>query len=119
MEKHYGQIVEYRVRKNGFCISDLARCTNVNRRSIYNWFNQKKLRSDVILKIGFAIKHDFAQEFPELFESNDFKTIYKLPEPDAQGIAQFDAHEHQNWKNKYLNLLERYNEMLQKETTQV
>jgi hypothetical protein len=119
MDKHYGQIVEYRVRKNGFCISDLARCTKVNRRSIYNWFNQKNLRSDVILKIGFAIRHDFSQEFPEIFESSDFKAIYKLPDSPLHDTRLLDLQEHENWKNKYLNLLEKYNEMLLKETNLV
>jgi hypothetical protein len=117
MDKHNGQIVEYRVRKNGFCISDLARCTKVNRRSIYNWFNQKNLRSDVILKIGFAIKHDFSQEFPELFDSSDFKTIYKLPDLNIFDMPSFDVSEHENMKNKYLNLLEKYNQLLTNEVS--
>ncbi|MDR6944304.1 hypothetical protein [Mucilaginibacter pocheonensis] len=116
MDKHYGQIVEYRVRKNGYCISDLGRCMNVNRRSIYNWFNQKQLKRDVIFRIGCIIRHDFTQEFPELFESDDFKVIYQVPELPLRYGSNFDYTEQECWKNKYLLLLEKYNEMLLQKT---
>jgi hypothetical protein len=116
MDKHYGQIVEYRVRKNGYCISDLARCMQVNRRSIYNWFNQKHLKRDVILRIGCIIRHDFAQEFPEIFEPDDFKIIYQVPEQPLRNTLSFDYEEQECWKNKYLTLLEKYNETLLRST---
>jgi hypothetical protein len=116
MDKHYGQIVEYRVRKNGYCISDLGRCMNVNRRSIYNWFNQKHLKRDVIFRIGYIIRHDFAQEFPELFEIDDFKAIYNVPEQPVRYTSGSDYIEQESWKNKYLTLLEKYNEMLLENT---
>ena len=44
MEKHYGQIVEYLVRKNGYSITDLATELDVNRRSIYNYFQNQFLK---------------------------------------------------------------------------
>jgi lambda repressor-like predicted transcriptional regulator len=114
MDKHYGQIVEYRVRKNGYCISDLARATNVNRRSIYNWFNQKHLKNEVIYKIGCIIRHDFSQEFPEIFKSEDFKIIHQVPDSQVSYIAKYSSKENEIWKNKYLQLLETFNEMITK-----
>jgi hypothetical protein len=116
MEKHYGQIVEYRVRKNGYCISDLARASNVNRRSIYNWFNQKYLKIEIIYKIGCIIRHDFSQEFPDIFESEDFKIIHKIPESQPAYIPENSFKENEIWKNKYLRLLEAFNEMLIRES---
>lgn len=116
MEKHYGQIVEYRVRKNGYCISDLARATNVNRRSIYNWFDQKYLKVEIIYKIGCVIRHDFSQEFPEIFASEDFKIIHQVPDSQAYYKHEYSSKENEIWKNKYLHLLEIFNEMLIKES---
>ena len=113
MEKHHGKIIEYRIRKNGYSISDLARSTHVNRRSVYNWFTQKQLKSNIIYRIGCALKHDFSEEFPELFTSDDFKQIYTVKHPYTYSNSinpNFD--ETEIWKNKYLGLLEKYNEVL-------
>jgi len=52
MDKHYGQIVELIIRKKGYSISELARLSYVNRRSVYNWFNQKYLKPEIIYRIG-------------------------------------------------------------------
>ncbi|MXV51296.1 hypothetical protein GS399_09980 [Pedobacter sp. HMF7647] len=116
MDKHYGQIVEYRVRKNGYSITDLARCMNVNRRSIYNWFNQKYLKSDIIFRIGCVIRHNFSQEFPELFIDEDFNMISN-PESQSFRARYYSYNENENWKAKYISLLEKYNEMLSREST--
>ncbi|AMR32442.1 hypothetical protein A0256_13915 [Mucilaginibacter sp. PAMC 26640] len=70
MENHNGQIVEYVVRRNGYSITDLATELKVNRRSIYNYFQNRNLKHDVIYKIGLIIRHDFAKEFPDLFNRN-------------------------------------------------
>lgn len=116
MNTHQGQIVEYIVRKNGYNISSLAKDLDVNRRSMYNWFNQKELKSDVIRRIGHIIRHDFSKEFPSLFTSEDFKGIYALRSSMSPLIVNYDKIEaNDHWKGKYLNLLERYNiELLNK-----
>jgi predicted DNA-binding transcriptional regulator YafY len=103
MDKHYGKIVEYIVRKNGFSITQLAEELFVNRRSIYNWFNQETLRSDIVYRIGCVIRHDFSKEFPELFNSDEFEIIHQIRKPYTPNNDQED------WKTKYLNLLEKYN----------
>ncbi|WP_454802316.1 hypothetical protein [Mucilaginibacter phyllosphaerae] len=106
MEKHYGKIVEYTVRKNGYNITDLANKTFVNRRSIYNWFNQPNLRADIIYKIGCIIRHDFSKDFPELFDSNEFNVITEVKSPHLK----FDSNA--DWQLKYIKLLEQYNSKL-------
>lgn len=110
MDQHYGQIVERVIRRNGYSISELSRLTNVNRRSVYNWFNQQHLKPEIIFRIGCALKHDFSVEFPHLFSKEDFKSIYEGNEADKQSQSEQVAAD--NWKDKYIHLLEQYNNLL-------
>lgn len=108
MSEHYGEIVEKVVRREGHSLTDLAKITGVNRRSIYNWFLQQRLKPEIILRIGRAIKHDFSIEFPREFVPDDFKV-----ETKAELSLNTDDREEVNvWKEKYIDLLERYNLML-------
>ncbi|MBD1363083.1 hypothetical protein IDJ77_04600 [Mucilaginibacter sp. ZT4R22] len=111
MEKHYGQLVEYRVRKNGYSISDLAKNLQVNRRSIYNWFNQRHLKKDIIFHIGCILRHDFSDEIPEMFLPEEFNCLRVTP---STGINQNtnNTEENERYKNKYVALLEQYNDLL-------
>ena len=115
MNKHQGQIVEYIVRKNGFSLSELAKALNINRRSLYNWFQAKTLKKSVIHRIGCVLRHDFSKEFPELFLSEDFNSIYEpkkyRPEP-----ASLSANDDEVWKHKYIALLEQYSQLLSNST---
>ena len=112
MKTHHGQIVEYTIRKKGHSIADVARLVNVNRRSVYNWFNQKDLKVEVIYRVGIAIKHDFSKEFPEHFQKDDFegvnapKAIGNPAPDDANGDVDH------LWKERYITLLESYNNYL-------
>lgn len=114
MDKHYGQIVEKVIRRNGFSISELARLLNVNRRSFYNWFDQKDLKPEIIFRIISVLDYDFQSEFSELFTAEEFEMLKTSSNPqtskDVTGVQ-----EEANWKNKYIDLLERYNELLVKE----
>lgn len=111
MDKHHGQIIEYRVRKNGYSISDLARGIKVNRRSVYNWFNQKYLKKDIIFHIGQILRHDFSQEFPELFVTDDFKSIQRINDHRSYTPSTYSG-DNDHYKDKYLDLLEKYNSLL-------
>lgn len=112
MNKHYGEIIEKVIRKNGYNVSELARTAKVTRRSVYNWFNQPRLKQQIILKIGDALQHDFSAEFPELFASGDFG---KTPEIRTN-METFNQEKGRvnYWKDKYIDVLEEYNELLAK-----
>ena len=107
--KHHGQIVEYLIRRNGYNLSDLAKLLKVNRRTLYNWFKQPQLKSDVIFHIGKIIRHDFSVEFPELFLPEQFDVIQKPIYIQRQSDIN-----NNDWKDKYCNLLEKYNQALTK-----
>ncbi len=105
-----GKIVELVIRRNSLSISELSRRLHVSRRSIYNWFEQSELNLDVICKIGEVLDHDFSLDFPDLFNTKESKLF------DARNFLGTQEETQQNsvsyWRNKYINLLERHNEML-------
>lgn len=109
MEVHTGAIVERVVRRSGVSITELARRTHVNRRSVYNWFNQKRLKLDIICKIGYVLGHDFSIEFPNLFPKDEFTQMKRLVETRDEVENSESVY---YWMNKYITLLERYNELL-------
>jgi AcrR family transcriptional regulator len=108
MKAHYGNIVEYTVRRNGVNIADLARLLKVNRRSLYNWFADENLKIGYIYKIGIAIRHDFSKEFPELFKKEHFDTIAHAPVPTYYERINQRSDDELIWKERYLALLENY-----------
>jgi hypothetical protein len=113
MSKHRGQTVEKVIRRDGHSISEVARMMNVNRRSVYNWFNQPALRQEIIYKMGHGIMHDFFVEFPELFTSADFvfkNTLPRSPQQDNRQDPYGDLGS--QWKEKYMELYPRYKKLL-------
>jgi AcrR family transcriptional regulator len=112
MADHYGQTVEYIVRKNGYSITELAQGLGVNRRTIYNYFQSKYLKLHIIQKIGLLVRHDFSKEFPAMFTSEQFK-----PQTNVVNNAVYSVNTDYNeddWKDKYIQLLEHYNSVLSK-----
>lgn len=117
MSLNVGQIIEHTVRADHVGISELSRKLHVSRRTIYNWFNQKTLSLDIICKIGAAIKHDFSKEFPDDFARLNIENINSeqfFTTTDDNGEATY-SNSVNYWMNKYIKLLEKYNELLSHE----
>lgn len=100
-----------RIVRTKIGISELSRLLHVSRTSIYNWFEQEYLSIDIVCKIGHAIGHDFANEFPEDFARAGNKIMADLM------TGNLDQQQHYNtsvqyWMNKYITLLEKHNELL-------
>lgn len=119
MEKHYGEVIERTVRRNGYSISALARSMKVNRRSIYNWFKQPKFKEEIIFKIGCALKYDFSTEFPELFASEEFQKAFNYNPSQLTELLTEERDKINYWKDKYINLLEEYNQILAVNSSQM
>jgi transcriptional regulator with XRE-family HTH domain len=113
MESHHGRIVELTIRKKGLNISEIARLTHVNRRSVYNWFNQKYLKPEIIYRLGLVLKHDFSIEFPDLFSKQDFfKDPKTINDTDDTDLVSEEVPGNHIWKDRYISLLENYNKLL-------
>lgn len=116
MNLNAGKVIERVVRRDHIGISELSRKLHVSRRTIYNWFDQESLSFEIICKIGSAIKHDFSKEFPDDFahvdneNGNNMHLNFQNGNDDhlmgnSSGSVNY-------WMNKYIKLLEKYNELL-------
>jgi predicted transcriptional regulator len=103
MEIHMGQLLEKVIRKKGLNISKLAKAVGVDRRSMYNWFTEPQLKPGVLERIAEVIDHDFSADVP--------KASIKNPELVA---ASKELRDDEYWKDKYIDLLERYSDLLKR-----
>jgi hypothetical protein len=108
MTSNKGDVIE-RIVRTKIGISELSRILHVSRTSIYNWFEHGHLNLETICKIGQAINHDFANEFPEEFANAKHHTA---PEIGGNKTDQNEDCSIQYWMNKYITLLEKYTELL-------
>jgi transcriptional regulator with XRE-family HTH domain len=100
--QHRGEIIKEAVYKSGFPITALAKRMGKSRRWVYLLFENPIVSIDTLLQIGTIIHYDFSEEIETLKPHvlNDTSINYNKEET--------------YWKNKYLKLLEEYNELLKK-----
>ncbi|MEJ5961936.1 hypothetical protein [Pedobacter immunditicola] len=112
MKLNAGEIVEHAVRRQNVNISELSRRMKVNRRTLYNWFQQKSLNADVICGIGQVINYDFSKDFNEELETSKLKSKERVlnPKVNKEYVAQESVY---YWMEKYITLLEDYKKLLQ------
>ncbi|RZL19318.1 MAG: XRE family transcriptional regulator [Pedobacter sp.] len=103
MEIHMGQLLEKVIRKKGLNISKLAKAIGVDRRSMYNWFSEPELKAGVLERIAEAIDYDFSAEVPKA----------SIKHPDLIASSK-EIRDDEYWKDKYIDLLERYSNLLKK-----
>ena len=104
--QHRGEIIKEAVYKSGYPITELAKRMGKSRRWVYLLFENATVTIDIMLQIGRVIHYDFSEEL------NTANTnLYALNEPPNPYLSDEDY-----WKNKYLSLLEEYNELLKKKT---
>lgn len=105
MPSHHGETIERIIRREGLSISKVAKLIGISRRSLYSWFLQSQLKLETIKKIGLVINYDFSAEFSELFKASDFtETSRQKPVMENDNMSEV-------WKEKYFDLLERYNSL--------
>ena len=102
--QHKGQILEKAVRQSGMPLTKLSKKMDKSRRWIYNAFENENLSIEYILEIGNIIHYDF---------SNDIEDLKKYKEAADHFGTSPKSNQSDYWKNKYLNLLEKYNELLE------
>jgi transposase-like protein len=112
MKLNAGEIVEHAVRRQNVNISELSRKMKVNRRTLYNWFQQKSLNADVISEIGQVINYDFSKDFTEELINSRLKSKERISHPKTAKDYGHSESVHY-WMEKYICLLEDYKKLLQ------
>lgn len=99
--QHKGEIIERAIRQSGIPINEIAKKLGKSRRWMYHLFANYNTPIDTILKIGRIIHYDFSEEIKEL-------SILKDKNSDETYTQSAEY-----WKDKYLQLLEKYNALLE------
>lgn len=84
-----------------------------SRRWVYQIFDSANVSIDYILEIGKVIHHDFSDDIKEL-KAYQIKTANQMFHETPQRFDS-DKKEAEYWKNKYLAVLEKYNDLLTKQ----
>jgi len=108
--KHKGEIIEKAIRSSGISVTELAKRIKKSRRYVYNLFEKNDVPVETILQIGKIIHYNFFKEIKEIqpagYIFNEDKSSVNDNDPD---ISYKPA---EYWKNKYFELLEKYNQLL-------
>lgn len=107
---HRGKIVEDVVRKSSISITEISKRMDYTRSTPYQHFKNEDLEYSIIIMYGKALRHDFSIEFPEIV---GYMNMLEEPLSGYRTYTVAEAlQERDIWKDKYINLLEKHNEML-------
>lgn len=114
MEECIGKILEFAIRRREINISELSRSMNVSRRTVYNWFERRALNKNIMLAVGKIIEHDFSTELGDDFNDEHQQTTDLEKEyPKLSETFLSETNETHYWMQKYIQLLEEYNQLLE------
>lgn len=103
--QHRGEIIKEAVYRSGYPITELAKRLGKSRRWMYLMFENSNVSLDIVLQIGKIIHYDFTDEIKEFSPSQKVLEKLSLNSKKEDSDTEF-------WKNKYLKLLEEYNDLL-------
>jgi len=106
MAEHRGEILQNRLNvysnDSGISLSRIAEKAGYDQSTLYRHFAKHDLKLHIIQRYAKAIQYDFSEEIPEI------KDLF-VTTLNSEG----DSHSAAHWKNKYIELLERHNKMLE------
>ncbi len=106
-----GEIIEKAVRQSGYSITKLAKKLGKSTRWMYYMFESSNVSIDYILEIGEIIHYDFSNDIKELKKYKMLNEVQEIKESEISYKSK--QIEFEFWKNKYLTLLEKHNQLLQ------
>ncbi|MHB1278786.1 MAG: hypothetical protein ACYC1Q_10340 [Bacteroidia bacterium] len=73
--------MEKRIKESGMTKTEVAKRVGRSRNQLNNWLEEDQLGFEKIVKIGYAIRYDFSNDFPEV---EAFKSMAILEEPAGE-----------------------------------
>ena len=99
MAVHRGQILDNAIREKGITFATAAKRCKISRRTLYNYLENPELPWQKIIEFEENLQLDLGKYFTQLRK-------YKSVNPDPLIIKE--PQEAVYWRNKYIELLERY-----------
>jgi len=105
-----GQILATAVEATGLNKEEVATRAGYSRSSYYKHIDNPNLDYHILIAYGKAIRHDFTDTFPDMpkYLVEDPEEPYGQPQTIEEAIRQREV-----WKNKYIELLEKYYRMVE------
>jgi transcriptional antiterminator len=103
-EIHMGQLLEKLIRRKGINITELAAALKITRRTLYNWFKLKVINEVTMQKISSVIVYDFNTDVQKPIILNQVNE----KQPNEALALKDEAY----WQDRYVDLLERYSDLL-------
>ena len=99
MAKHRGKILEDAIKEKGITCAAAAKHLKISRRTLYNYFENPEISWQRLVEIEEILKLNLPEKFTELRK-------YNLPSQDISLLKE--SEEIAYWRNKYIDLLEKY-----------
>ncbi len=111
--RHDGNVLRKLIGDVGVPISRIAKELGVDRSTIYRMFDKADISIEFLLKIGKVINKDMSIFFPEIIQTIQESTI------DYSSLKSYSEllDESNYWKDKYIDVLEKYNNLLNEQST--
>lgn len=98
-----GKLLQEKVSKSGISVKVITNRAGYQRPTYYTHVRKADLSFDILEKYGRALNYDFSIDIPEM------KEYFKSRNPNISN----DINSAEYWKNKYYELLEKYNKLLE------
>lgn len=108
---HRGEILQNAITKKGISLSEVGRRMGCDRSTVFRHTQKDTLDDAILLKYGRALDYDFTIDIPELFDS---MKMVNEPSPEYRNRTYDELlSERDYYKDKYINLLEKYTKLVE------
>jgi len=110
MKLNRGQVLAAVVEASGLGKEEAAKKAGYTRSAYYKHIENPNLDYHILMSYGKAIRHDFTEEFPDMprYMMEEPDEAYGKPKTLEEAVKLMDI-----WKNKYLELMEKYNRLIE------
>lgn len=110
MKVDRGRILAIAVESTGLNKEEVATKAGYSRSAYYKHIAEPELDYHILIAYGKAIKYDFTEQIPDMpkYMVYDPEETYGKPVSLEEAVRQRDM-----WRDKYIELLEKYNRLIE------